>query len=289
MTTNGTRRLIIEDSAGERFEVDVPADTRIDKIAADFFEERGWSPRDSRGRAQRAVADLVDPKSPGQTKRLRGEHTVSAAGLWDGATLRIFPESIAGLVNEADRVRILVADHGAMKELVKWNRRISFKPNSEHAPFHYEVTFKVQGFSALSYDGRTPIVAENHLCTIDLGADYPLAAPLVVWKSAIFHPNIRPGDGAVCLGVLMHRYLPGLGLSRLVTMLFEMVQWRNFDASQALNGEAAKWAMEPTNWHFIEDIGGSPYQGPVQDLWEQFQRQWQGSGQRPRIEFRQIR
>lgn len=284
---NDMLRLYVEDSSGDRFEIDVPRNTRLDRIAADFFEDRQWPPRDSQG-DQRAVVELVNPRNRGTAKRLRGEQTVGGASLFDGAVLRVLPESIAGRVNEADRIRILVADHQAIQALAGWNRRIQFKANSEHAPFHYDVTFLIKGFSALSWDGHTPVIAEEHRCEIDLGADYPLAAPRVVWNSPIFHPNISPANGAVCLGVLMHRYTPGLGLDRLVTMLAEMVQWRNFDASNVYNVTAAKWANDPDHWRFILEIGGSPFQGPVQDLWEEFQRQWSGEGKRPRIEFRPV-
>jgi len=280
--------IFIEDTSGERFECDVPVDTELSTVAADFFEDRGWPTTDSRGRGQRAVVELVDPENPERTKRLRGEQTVDEANLEDGDVLRIFPESIAGRVDERERVTALVTDHQDMIDLVEWNPRVEFKANTSHAPTRYEITFDYKSFRELSADGHTPVVSTEHRVEIILGADYPRRAPMVRWLTPIFHPNIRPSDGAVCLGVLSDRYLPGLGLARLVIMLAEMVQWRNFDMTSALNDAAAEWAANTDHWEHIYDIGGSPFQGPVHELFRQLEELWQGEGKRPRVKFERV-
>jgi len=278
--------IFIEDTSGNRFECDILADTKLSELAADFFEEQDWPTTDSRGRGQRAVVELVDSENPDRTKRLRGEHTVDEAGLWDGAVLRIFPESIAGIVDERERVRALVADHQDMIELDGWNSKIEFKPNADHAPTRYIVTFTYKGFEKLSDNGDTPVISEKHQAEITMGADYPRTAPRVKWLTPIFHPNISPKTGAVCLGVLQDRYLPGLGLARLVTILAEMVQYRNFDMTSALNGEAAKWASKRDHWEDIKAIGGSPNQGPVLELFKELEKMW--GTRRPRTKFKRI-
>jgi len=291
MSENETIRLYIESPDGERFECEVPAGTGVNMLSADFFAARDWPLQDSRGRGQRAVVELVDPENPDRTKRLRGDQSVGDAGLWDGAVLRIFPESIAGQagrVDERDRVRALVADQQEIQSLAGWNKRITFTANLDYAPFKYDVTFDYPSFVALSDDGHTPrVAAGGHQAEILLGADYPRAAPRVRWLTRIFHPNIRPSDGAVCLGVLMDRYLPGTGLARLVTMLAEMVQWRNFDITSALNPDAAAWAADPAHWPHIVQIGGSPFQGPVQELLAELEQARQG-GARPHIAFTRL-
>jgi ubiquitin-protein ligase len=280
---NDCVQVFIEDTAGERFECELPADIELSKLAADFFEERGWPTQDGHGRGQRAVVELVDPENPDRTKRLRGEQTIGDAGLPSGATLRIFPESIAGAVDERERVRALVADHQDMDELVKWNKHITFEPNLTHAPTLYKITFDYPSFRALADDGHTPVVSKEHRVEIMLGAEYPRRAPFVRWTTPIFHPNIRTEDGAVCLGVLMDRYLPGLGLARLVTMLAEMVQYRNFDMSSPLNVRAAEWASDSAHWTHIQAIGGSPFQGPVHELLALFEDR-----ERERLTFKPV-
>ena len=88
--------ILVESPSSERFEAEVPPDTRVAKLAADFFESQGWPVTDRTGRGQRAVVELVDPENPDRTKRLNGEFTLSEAGISSGRILRIFPESVAG-------------------------------------------------------------------------------------------------------------------------------------------------------------------------------------------------
>ncbi len=286
-------QIFIEDTSNDRFECDIPEDTRLDEIAADFFEERGWPTTDSRGRGQRAVVELVDPNNPDRTKRLDGVQNADEAGLWDGAVLRIFPESIAGALNEQNRIRDLVADHQDMNELVGWNHHISFTTNMTYAPTQYTISFDYPSIVGLKADGHTPIIRNEHQVEITMGAGYPESAPWVRWLTPIFHPNIDPADGEVCLGVLRERYLPGLGLARIVTMLAEMLQFRNFDMSNAFNKEAARWTFDPElppekleeRWNYIRQIGGNPFQGPIGEIADKIKNNWTGAGRRPRITF----
>lgn len=260
--------LFIESPDGQRFECEIDSDTKLNKLAADFFEDRNWPKIDNKGRGQRAVVDLVDPKWPDRTKRLRGEQTIGDAGLFNGAILRVFPESIAGVVSEDARIKALSGDLNEITVLTGWNKHITFEAENyfRNAPSIYKVTLAYPSFTGLREDGHTPIISSNHRCEIELGAGYPREAPRVKWLTPIFHPNINPENHMVCLGVLMDRYLPSLGLGRLVTMLAEMVQWRNFDAANCFNVTAGKWATDPEHWKYIYEIGGSPFQGPVQDM-----------------------
>ena len=276
-------RVEIETTDGTHFEAFVPGDTPLNQLAADFFDAQGWPTEDAQGRRQRAVVDLVNPSSPEDTKRLNAERTIEDAGVQDGDVLRIFPESIAGAVDHRARTTALIGDHNAMQALVKRNRKIKFEPNRSHAPDQYTITFNYTSFTNWQPGDSAPQEADEHTVEITLGASYPRSAPRVQWKTPIFHPNIRQSDGAVCLGVLRERYLPGLGLARLVHMLAEMVQWANFDPFNPFNKEAADWAKNPENWDHIIRIGGSPFQGPIQKLIEDMK-----SADRSRIEFRRI-
>jgi hypothetical protein len=278
------RVLFIEGTSGEQFESRVPIGTRIDQLAGDFFESQDWQTHDGQGHAQRAVVELVDRDKRDRTQRLRGDHTVEQAGLRDGDIIRIFPEAVAGVVNENARLRTLIQDLNGMRELTEWNRRISFEGTPENAPTKYLVRLDYPGFARL--EGAKPIrTTKPHEVEIFLSADYPRTAPIVRWKTEIFHPNIHPEHRGVCLGVLMERWLPGMGIARLVTMLAEIAQWRNFDITNAFNKEASEWAAEPENAQYIEDIEGSPEQLPMGELFKMFEKEF--SGRKP-IEFRRI-
>lgn len=281
-------KIFIEDTAGDRFECDIPLSMELSTLAADFFDARKWPTTDNQGRGQRAVVELIDPENPDNTKRLRGDLNVEKAGLWEGAILRILPESIAGVkVGYQERLNTLIADHQEMKALIKWNPFIKFEANPPHAPTRYAIEFSCSGIKKLKEDGHTPFITNHHQVEITLGAGYPREAPRLRWLSPIFHPNISASNGAVCIGVLMENYLPGLGLARLVTMLSEMVQYRNFDIASALNKDAAKWAINVENWQFIQQIGGSPIQGPVMEMLEKLKISWR-EGERNRVEFKLI-
>lgn len=282
---NGEYRTIyVENMSRERFEAKVPCGSKLSKVAGDFFESQAWPLQDHRGRGQRAVVELVNPKDADDTKRLNGDDDICEAGVEDGDTLRIFPESIAGeSVDQRARLNALIADHKDMQHLSQRNPRVTFETNRHRAPDLYTVTFHYRSFVRWVPGQREPDIADEHEAEIVLGAAYPRRAPVVTWQTPIFHPNIEQPHGAVCLGVLRERYLPSLGLARIVRQLAEMVQWRNFDAFNPFNRDAARWASNMDNWRYIEALGGHPIQGPI----EQLLKQMEGSEQEP-IAFRRI-
>lgn len=283
MAESNTIRVFVEAPGGSRFEADIPRDTAVNRLAADFYESQGWPQTDDRGRGQRAVTELVSPTNPGETKRLNGEQSVEEAGIQEGDTIRVFPESIAGAVT-ADanaRLKALVQDHNAMRALSKRNRRIEFEANRTQAPDQYDLTFGYPSFVELPPGTDTPRIDDVHKVRIVLDQGYPLVAPIVRWQTPIFHPNIHRESGDVCLGVLKERYLPALGLARIVRMLAEMLQWRNADAFNAFNREAAEWAIDMRHWDQIRAIGGQPLQGPIAHLFDTLNQQG-----RQRIQFR---
>lgn len=261
------KKIIIEDTAGNQFECEVPAATKLSVLAGDFFHDRGWPERDAQGRGQRATVELVDASNNNRTRRLNGDQTLSEADIPDNSVLRIFPESIAGL-NEKQRLGMLISDHRQMKQLCEQEEKISFTANLNHAPNEYEVTFEYDSFVDIPKPKEKPRVDNKHIAKIHLHALYPREAPVVRWETQIFHPNIHFSRKLVCLGQLGERYLPSLGLARIVNMLAEMIQWHNFDLRDPFNKDAAEWAANPANWKYIQEIGGySPLQMiPRQEL-----------------------
>lgn len=265
-------RMYIETPAGDRFEADIPCLTKVGQVAGDFFESMGWPTSDRHGRGQRAVVELVDPRNPDNTKRLSSDKGVCESGLREGDTLRILPESQAGSVDHHARVAALRLDYNEMQLLSRQNPKITFTVNRQEAPDLYDVTLRYRSFVELVPGESEPRKGNEHRVEILLSAHYPRRAPIVIWKTPIFHPNISR-TGGVCLGALMERWLPGMGLARLVRMLIEMVEWRNFLAVPFCeNPEAADWASKEDNWPFIEGIGGYPLQGPIKEYMDRLDR-----------------
>jgi len=193
------RVVFIEDTTGEQFECEVPASTLLSRVAGDFFENQGWDTQDSSGRAQRAVVELVDGQNPDKTMRLRSDETVEQAGIQNGDVLRIFPESVAGAISEATRLATLIQDVNGMRELADWNRRITFQAKPENAPIQYIVKLDYPGFARLQ--AEKPVeTTRPHEVEIRLPTDYPRVAPIVYWRTEVFHPNIHPMSGAVSIG-----------------------------------------------------------------------------------------
>ncbi|HLW79336.1 MAG TPA: CHAT domain-containing protein [Terriglobia bacterium] len=84
-----TRRVFIQGPDGDRFEAEVPLETLLSELAADFFTIN------SLPRAGRAVVEKVDSDDPYVTNRLAPDATIEEAAN-DGDTLLIAPESTAG-------------------------------------------------------------------------------------------------------------------------------------------------------------------------------------------------
>ncbi len=248
-------RFYIEDPTGDVYRAEARSDTLVCDVAIDFFEERGWPARDQTGRPQRAVVERVDPDNPEHTERLRGDQTLHDSGIWNDDTLRVLPESVAGLFNPKERLRALVVDQREVQLLSEADpQHIKVVPNTDHAATAYEITFRYPG---IMLGDHGPERITEHRVAITLPADYPVAAPLVHWLTPIYHPNVSP-SGAVCLGVLMHRYMPGLGLAYIVRMLRDIAQYRNYDMFNPFNRDAAEWARTEEGQTAIETIGGAP-------------------------------
>ena len=162
-----------------------------------------------------------------------------------------------------------------MQALSRQNPEITFTVNRAQAPDFYTLALHYTSFIELLPNEGEPHKNNKthpHRVEITLDAQYPRRAPIVAWKTPIFHPNIRQSDGAVCLGELQERYLPGMGLARLVRMLVDMLLWRNFDTYSAINKEAAEWGTKTENRPAIEAIGGYPLQGPIEEYIRQLDR-----------------
>lgn len=262
-------KIFIEDTAGERFECDLDPNTTVGTLAAEFFEHKQWPELDGRGRGQRAVVELVQIAGPaGRSKaiRLKPDQTLADAEIGTDATLRIFPEAIAGAMDTTLRITRLVSDLREVENLCEDNEDLDFEANDEYAPSDYIIYMYYETFIERPLLGQRPATSDEHKISIKMPADYPTAPPLVQWMTPIFHPNIHPQERVVCLGKLQDQYVPTMGLGKLISMLIEIVQWRNFGIKSPYNPEAAAWASDPNNWEYIREIGGSPLPLPWQSL-----------------------
>ena len=76
--------------------------------------------------------------------------------------------------------------------------------------------------------------------------------PGLVWQTPIFHPNIST-NGVVCMGGYGSNWVPSLTLDEMITMLWDMIRYKNFDSNSPYNREAAAWTQSQTDFQFPID------------------------------------
>ncbi len=135
------------------------------------------------------------------------------------------------------RSRRLLSDLRQMEELAS-NGTVAFRTEGD-PPDVYHVMLTGSGL-ALGSNGELT-VRDVHRCDIYLHLDYPRRPPVVTWLTPIFHPNILGPErnGGVCLG----SWSAAESLADLCMRLRDLVTYRSMNASDALNVDAASWAL----------------------------------------------
>lgn len=135
------------------------------------------------------------------------------------------------------RERRLWADRREIEELAARTGGLRFASEGE-PPDRYVFAFEAEGLERRP-DG-SPRRRREHEFACYLHLDYPRQAPLVVWQTPIFHPNILGPQrhGAVCLG----SWSASESLADLCDRVMAMAAWRSFNLTDALDFEAAEWA-----------------------------------------------
>lgn len=249
--------LTAEGPDGQRFALDqVRASTPAKDIARgvmNSYTDDVW-PTTKTGQRQQAVIDRVTSEG---AVRLDPRQTLHDAGVRPGDTLQVSPERTAGAVDpllreEAlARVRVQVLDHAAA------NPGFEVEANSLVAPTEYLFRFRAPSFAPPLSPGEPPRPIERHEVLVELPPDFPIEAPLAWWQTEIFHPNIDPEYGLVCLGALRENYQPGLDFGELCKMLVDIAAYRNYAFEEGwFNEAAAKWALSEEGQAAIEQAGG---------------------------------
>ena len=139
------------------------------------------------------------------------------------------------------RHRRLTADRDGLRDLARRSRLVTIEALGER-PERYIVRYSCAGL-ARDDAAAEPRIVHKHEMEIYLHRDYPRRPPQILWRTAIFHPNILSYEhnGAVCIGA----WFPARSLAGLVIRIGEMVQYKDYNTKDALDVEAAVWA----DWH----------------------------------------
>ncbi|MDP3183749.1 MAG: ubiquitin-conjugating enzyme E2, partial [Anaerolineales bacterium] len=141
------------------------------------------------------------------------------------------------------------ADYELMTELAARSDLNSFKshaPRPNLPPERYIVTFKCKSIAEVDRQGN-PKYASHHQVEIYLHNQYPQRWPGMKWLTPIWHPNINHLNGSVCIDVAW--WTASRSLDRLVIMLGEMLQYKNFHDDPTKppfpwDADAARWSRE---------------------------------------------
>jgi ubiquitin-protein ligase len=189
---------------------------------------------------------------------LKEDETLASAIIPDGDRLVLTADITAGagtnVVADSPRMRRLRADYELMQELSARTDLISVvaqSPRPNLPPERYIVTFKCKSIVGVDRSGN-PKFDDNHQVEIYLHNQYPQRWPGMKWLTPIWHPNINHLNGSVCIDAAW--WTASRSLDRLVIMLGEMVQWKNFHDDPTKppfpwDADAARWSREYRKTH----------------------------------------
>ena len=194
----------------------------------------------------RPMGYRLDSKALG--RELGEDETLAEANIPSNDRLILTADITAGAVSVAQspRMRRLKADHDLMSEIAARSDLIEFQAKSTRPglpPERYIVTYKCKGIYNVDRQGR-PQFGNKHQVEIYLHNQYPQRWPGMKWLTPIWHPNINHINGTVCIDAAW--WTASRSLDRLVLMIGEMVQYKNFHDDPTKppfpwDPEAARW------------------------------------------------
>lgn len=205
----------------------------------------------------RPMGYRLDSKALG--RELKEDETLASADIPENDRLMLTADITAGAgvtvdVSQSPRMRRLRADSELMRELASRSDLISYRAESARPslpPERYIVTFKCKSIIGVDRQGN-PKYGEHHQVEIYLHNQYPQRWPGMKWMTPIWHPNINHLNGTVCIDAAW--WTASRSLDRLVVMLGEMLQWKNFHDDPTKppfpwDPEAARWSREYRKTH----------------------------------------
>lgn len=84
----------------------------------------------------------------------------------------------------------------------------------------------------------TPYEGGNFVVNIDFSDNYPFKAPKVLFKTKIFHPNIKQDTGEICAQAIENNWVPTLNARFVIESLVTLM--KNPNADHPLEAEIAE-------------------------------------------------
>jgi ubiquitin-protein ligase len=202
----------------------------------------------------RPMGYRLDSKALG--RELGEEETLAKAKIPANDRLILTADITAGATstNQSPRMRRLWADYQLMQELAARSDLIEFTAQAVRTglpPETYLVTYRCKGIYSVDRQGH-PKFGDRHQLEIYLHNQYPQRWPGMKWLTPIWHPNINHLNGTVCIDAAW--WTASRSLDRLVIMIGEMVQYKNFHDDPTKppfpwDPEAARWCRSYRTEH----------------------------------------
>ena len=208
---------------------EVPDDVSIRDLLAEMTSLLGLP---TVGPDGRPMGYRLDSKGLG--RELQEAETLAEAGIPEEDRLVLTADITAGAGNtritldQSPRMRRLKADHKRLQDLAAQSDLIKFKTTAVRKglpPERYIVTYTCKGVIGVDGKGK-PKIGSNHQVEIYLHSQYPQRWPGMQWLTPVWHPNINHHNGSVCVDAAW--WTASRSLDRLVIMIGEMVQYKNF-------------------------------------------------------------
>ncbi len=237
---------IVLPNGGAR-KAEVPDDVIVRDLLAEMTSLLGLP---TVGPDGRPMGYRLDSKALG--RELQETETLAEAGVPDDDRIVLTADITAGgkiALDQSPRMRRLKADHKRMRDMAAQSDLIEFKTKSPRKglpPERYVVTFKCKGIVGVDPKGK-PKMGSKHQVEIYLHNQYPQRWPGMQWLTPVWHPNINHHNGSVCVDAAW--WTASRSLDRLVVMIGEMVQYKNFHDDPTKppfpwDPEAARWSRQ---------------------------------------------
>ncbi len=234
---------IVLPNGGAR-QAEMPADIHVRELVPELV---GLLQLPTVGPDGRPMGYRLDSKALG--RELAEDETLGAARIPENDRLILTADITAGAISTAQspRMRRLWADYQLMQDLAARSDLIEFSAKAIRPglpPETYIVTYKCKGIVSVDRQGR-PKFGDRHQVEIYLHNQYPQRWPGMKWLTPVWHPNINHLNGTVCIDAAW--WTASRSLDRLVIMIGEMVQYKNFHDDPTKppfpwDPEAARWS-----------------------------------------------
>jgi len=238
---------IVLPNGGAR-KAEVPDDVIVRDLLAEMISLLGLP---TVGPDGRPMGYRLDSKALG--RELQEGESLADAGVPDDDRLVLTADITAGSgkisLDQSPRMRRLRADHKRMVDIAAQSDLIEFKTTGARKglpPERYIVTYKCKGIVGVDKNGN-PKMGSKHQVEIYLHNQYPQRWPGMQWLTPVWHPNINHHNGSVCVDAAW--WTASRSLDRLVIMIGEMVQYKNFHDDPTKppfpwDPEAARWSRK---------------------------------------------